>query len=186
MSLNFKNSYYTLICFLFFLFPFFSWSQSVLYVNSGYEWDTSMNRKIPVNPIFENEDAVILSRKIYYKSTGFLEKTERVLLKTQKGVDYFTHMYLPENQERLVNPDMKNISHNLSSQFRFYNDFEVKYFCVRIIRPNGHTFTPEVRYTPIRDSIRINNNSLIRIRMFFNFSPLKVGDELQYSYKISV
>ena len=186
-----------------------SYSQSFKYKNYKYEWPVKMPAKIVLDSIFKNEDAVILEESCIYNEGGnkipefqflnysanyffvdrsvqganpVVKKYKRIKFLTQKGIDKFNRIILPESFD--PSSDYYNVRPNLKdSILRPLGEFEcIRYFAARIIKEDGTikkaTIKESTKEEIIYGAIKIDKY----YNWIFQFTDLQPGDEVEMDY----
>lgn len=162
-------------------------------------FDNSFCSKIAPNPKFSKMDAIILSQSIYAKlpsfentevlntskSSYFLKK-ERILLNTQKAVNNFSEIYLPESADALLDAGTKKFIYDFNDWFNIPPVYTVQVFEARVLKKDGTISNLSIDSKVVVDSIRLERITFPRIRTRYKLTTLEVGDELQLIYKIEI
>lgn len=162
-------------------------------------FDSSFCSKIAPNPKFSKMDAIILSQSIYAKlpsfenttvlntskSSYFLKK-ERILLNTQKAVDNFSAIYLPESADALLDAGTKKFIYDFNDWYNIPPEYTVQIFEARVLKKDGTISNLSIDSKVVVDSIRLERITFPRIRTRYKLTTLEVGDELQLIYKVEI
>lgn len=177
------------------------YAQKYKYRDYNYEWEEKEPKQIAVITQFGNKDAVILSNEITLRIEGqgqvdtkpfhlstqyFITKKTRVKIITEKGKQEFRNIKLPESLDHEY--DYSDLAWDKKKEIKrpkFY-DYEIIYFAARIIKANGETSSIIASDKASYETIDILSGTETRTAYFYNFSlpELKVGDEIEYTYKI--
>lgn len=190
----------------------FSLAQSVKYRNFNFEWPVEKPINIAVNENFKNEDAVILEEKCIYNQAGnrvpgyyfinlaanyffidestqgitpVIQKHIRIKFLTQKGIDKFNKITLPEsfdpsNDYYSVRPQWRD------SALRPLGGFEcIRYFAARILKTNGNIVKALVKEKNSTLTLLGDKGNENYYTWTFSIMNLEPGDELEadYSYE---
>lgn len=162
-------------------------------------FDSSFCSKIAPDPKFSKMDAIILSQSIYAKlpsfenttvlntskSSYFLKK-ERILLNTQKAVDNYSMIYLPESADALLDAGTKKFTYDFNDWFNIPPVYTVQIFEARVLKKDGTISNLSIDSKVVVDSIRLERITFPRIRTRYKLTTLEVGDELQLIYKVEI
>lgn len=162
-------------------------------------FDSSFCSKIAPNPKFSKMDAIILSQSIYAKlpsfenttvlntskSSYFLKK-ERILLNTQKAVDNFSAIYLPESADALLDAGTKKFIYDFNDWFNIPPVYTVQIFEARVLKKDGTISNLSIDSKVVVDSVQLETITFPRMRTCYKLKSLEVGDELQLIYKVEI
>ncbi len=174
-------------------------AQTTPYKKTQFIWETNLAEKIEPEAQFKEEDAIILYEKTVAKLPSventstlllnknfYITKTIRVLLKTQKAVDDFSSIYLPESADKLIDADNKKFCYFFLDWYNIIDDYRVMAFAARVFNKDGSFSNIEISDKNEVDSIYNTILTFPRIRTHFQIGKLKIGDELQLAYKLEI
>ncbi len=194
---------------LFIYFSSSSFSQNFDYRKHNFEWKYSRPEKIVLDKIYSNEDAVILDEKCIYNVTGNLvqtystlnaignyfyidessqgkspivQKYVRIKFLTQKGIDKFSTIVLPESfdpqHDLLIIPHAKR-----NSMRRPKGEFQcVRYFAARIIKQDGSIKKAIIDESTDKEIQTREGRDITFFNWIFRVGGLQPGDELELDY----
>ncbi len=186
-----------------------TFSQSFDYRKYNYQWKEARPDPIILNTIYSNEDAVILDEKCIYNLTGNLvqpystvnsvgnyffidessqgkspivQKYVRIKFLTQKGIDKFSSIVLPESFD--PQHDLLLVPHSKRNSLRRpKGEFEcIRYFAARIIKPDGSVRNALVNETTEKEIQPRDGRDITFYNWIFRVNGLEPGDELELDY----
>jgi len=168
--------------------------QYTQYKKYEYDWNKDAPETMPVNEMFSEEDAVILDEQNFMEASGtkdpfvkvYIEKKLRIKFLTQKGIDNFSKITIPESFDPLF--DYKDIPLGNPKKRHRPRMFEIKieYFAARIIKGNGQIETADVK-DQLKPEIILFGSKIYNSHAYvFKTKNLQVGDELEIAYSFEL
>ncbi|MDQ3048759.1 MAG: DUF3857 domain-containing protein [Bacteroidota bacterium] len=180
-----------------------SCAQNLDYRNYNYEWKEKEMAPLHVKMAFKDNDAVILQNFLAIRAeseafsnrwswpelnTNTVTKKTRVKIQTREGRKKFLKIHLPES----LNPEFDYSEQRWEDPEELMGvevfDYKLIYFAARILKPDGRIFPVKNKDLIITKKSRQRphwNKKHEASFYTFEIASLDIGDELEYTYKIS-
>lgn len=161
----------------------------------NHSWNSSHVTKIPVNELFMDAPAVVLSSRLDLSVRGrkepamyvYFEHRKRIAIQGTDGEEVpFSKIMLPESADPFYDTRELPLTEKPAVPTAEYLNVRVLFFAVRKIHPDGSTSPIEFRDSFEEGRILIEDRYENQFKYAFYLDGLRPGDEVELHYKYEV
>ena len=115
------------------------------YKKFNYTWETTSPKKIPVDPLFKNEDVVLLDDRHIVSIGGSMGSTTNLIFQrkarlkflTKEGIATYNKIVIPESLDPLYDYHSIPFKNSTIKKGPAYFDLSLMWFAARVIKADG-------------------------------------------------
>ncbi|MEZ4887332.1 MAG: hypothetical protein R3E32_21550 [Chitinophagales bacterium] len=153
------------------------------------DWETNPIYSADIEPIFADEDAVILKEAVSWKmndqeNTTLFHCNKKIYFATQAGIDQHSTISLPENIDPSYEYADLPMAERAETHRPKYFNLEILYFEARILKPNGSVELLQTNHRVESEQLKFDLQEWKAYAYHFELpkNSIEAGDIIEISY----